>query len=320
MLRAAAIACLPWLGLLLAAAVALRLLMWACGARPRFARLSELHADQVGGAQSLSFVLATPVFVMVMLLIVQVSQIMIGVLIVHQAAYAAARSAAVWIPAWVGDGEGQNEVHTLGAADYQAGHPVRTLSAGDAKYRKIEEAAWLAVMPAAPSHSAGGDQAGDTLTENLVRAYQAFVPDSKSNSRVAARLANKLAYAQNHTQLTIKITGPADEMEFLRTVDENQQPIYIPITDTDQTGWRDQVSVTLQHDYALLPGPARLLGRTATSDDVPTDKVASEIQQKNSYSVISLSATATLGIEGQRMLEVVPVAPRQGRAFQHNAE
>ena len=160
MLRAAAIACLPWLAVMLAAAVALRLLIWACGAKPSLIRLRDLHRDQVGGVQSLSFVLATPFFVMIMLLIVQVSQIMIGLLVVHEAAYAAARSAAVWIPAWVSDNERQNQVQSLGGTEYKDGHPVRTLSQGSDKYRKIQEAAWLALMPAAPSHSPGGDQMG----------------------------------------------------------------------------------------------------------------------------------------------------------------
>ena len=49
--------------------------------------------------QSLSFVLTLPLFIMVMMMIVQVSQLMIGMVVVHYAAFAAARSAAVWIPA-----------------------------------------------------------------------------------------------------------------------------------------------------------------------------------------------------------------------------
>ena len=49
--------------------------------------------------QSLSFVLTLPVFIFIMMMIVQVSQLMIGIVVVHYAAFAAARSAAVWIPA-----------------------------------------------------------------------------------------------------------------------------------------------------------------------------------------------------------------------------
>ena len=49
--------------------------------------------------QSLSFVLTVPMFIMLMLLAVQITQLMIGLMMVHYAAFAAARSASVWIPA-----------------------------------------------------------------------------------------------------------------------------------------------------------------------------------------------------------------------------
>ncbi len=68
-------------------------------AQLRLGRLLTLHRDEAGSIQSLSFVLTLPVFIFVMLMIVQVSQLMIGIVVVHYAAFAAARSAAVWIPA-----------------------------------------------------------------------------------------------------------------------------------------------------------------------------------------------------------------------------
>src|SRR5687767_11915386 len=61
----------------------------------------DLHADELGSVQSLSFVLTVPLFIMLMLLAVQITQLMIGQIVVHYAAFAAARSAAVWIPARV---------------------------------------------------------------------------------------------------------------------------------------------------------------------------------------------------------------------------
>ena len=48
-------------------------------------------AIKPGSVQTLSFVLTLPIFIMVMMLIVQVSQLMIGLIVVHYAAYAAAR-------------------------------------------------------------------------------------------------------------------------------------------------------------------------------------------------------------------------------------
>ena len=69
--------------------------------RPQIRRgiLARLHRDQVGGVQSVSFVLTAPIFVMLMLLAVQITQLMIGLMVVQYSAFAAIRSASVWIPA-----------------------------------------------------------------------------------------------------------------------------------------------------------------------------------------------------------------------------
>ena len=71
-------------------------------------RLLLLHADEGGSAQALSFVLTLPIFVWVMLFIVQVSQLMIATIAVNYAAFAAARSAIVWIPANIAGVETEN--------------------------------------------------------------------------------------------------------------------------------------------------------------------------------------------------------------------
>src|SRR5262245_60680206 len=59
----------------------------------------QLHADERGSVQSLSFVITAPIFIMLMMLAVQITQLMIGEIVVNYAAYAAARSATVFIPA-----------------------------------------------------------------------------------------------------------------------------------------------------------------------------------------------------------------------------
>ena len=58
--RAVLIACLPWLAMLLAAFAAACVLFRLSGSHIRFGRLRRLHRDQVGGVQSLSFVLTLP--------------------------------------------------------------------------------------------------------------------------------------------------------------------------------------------------------------------------------------------------------------------
>ena len=99
MARAILTACLPWLALLLMLILAAWALLRFSRAQLRLGRLLELHRDEAGSVQSLSFVLTLPLFIMIMMMIVQVSQLMIGTVVVHYAAFAAARSAAVWIPA-----------------------------------------------------------------------------------------------------------------------------------------------------------------------------------------------------------------------------
>src|SRR4051812_19202935 len=76
--------------------------------RKQWRSLLSLHADESGGVQSLSFVLTVPIFIWLMMLVVQITQVMIATMVVHYAAYAAARSATVWIPAWVSIDEPSN--------------------------------------------------------------------------------------------------------------------------------------------------------------------------------------------------------------------
>src|SRR5207237_103139 len=86
-----------------------------------------LHADERGSVQSLSFVLTVPVFIMLMMLAVQVTQLMIGEIIVNYAAFTAARSAAVWIPARI-------ETPTLELANWLN---LRQLTGTNANYNTV---------------------------------------------------------------------------------------------------------------------------------------------------------------------------------------
>ena len=108
-----------------------------------------------------------------MLLIVQVSQLMIGTIVVHYAAFAAARSAAVWIPAAMPDPEGPCCISSYAvdperpdqvapesnptAADYgpSSGGMTYLVDPGSPKYQKIASAAVLACVPISPSRSVG---------------------------------------------------------------------------------------------------------------------------------------------------------------------
>ena len=93
--RAILIQCLPALIALAVSFAVLVLLVKISGAKLNWRRLGELHRCQDGGVQSLSFVLTLPLFLMFVMFIVQVSQLMIGMITVNYAAFAAARSASV---------------------------------------------------------------------------------------------------------------------------------------------------------------------------------------------------------------------------------
>ena len=90
--------CRPALFALGVALVALIVVIRQSGCRLDLRRLGQLHRCQRGGVQSLSFVLTLPVFVMLVMFIVQVSQLMIAQVVVNYAAYGAARSLAAWVP------------------------------------------------------------------------------------------------------------------------------------------------------------------------------------------------------------------------------
>ena len=83
--RALLIDCLPYLGAILGSVAALRVLIWISDARPRWQHIGSLNRDERGAVQSLSFVLTLPVFILIMLFIVQLSQLTIGRVFVEYA-------------------------------------------------------------------------------------------------------------------------------------------------------------------------------------------------------------------------------------------
>ena len=313
-------ACLPWFAVLAAAVLLLIPICRAAPAAPDFRKLARLHADQRGAVQSLSFVLTLPFFVLIVLFIVQVSQIMIGTVIVHYAAYAAARSAIVWIPAGVGLTEPENRISSYYLDPYAEDQATPILDPGDpnygpgaggltflvmpggAKYSKIVSAAALAVMPICPSRDLGLSlpvNAGPRAAI-LQAVYRQNVPDFDRNPRIAQRLVNKLAYALNFTAI---------EVRFFHS---NQDPPLIPYFLPDDSGefyanelgFQDSVTVTVRHDMALLPGPGRFLARPTVSSGGRPDTTAQNIRLRNGVYVYPLTASITLGNEGEK--SVVP--------------
>ena len=308
--RSILLACLPWMTILIASFCVLFLIARANRARFKPRRLLRLHADQRGAVQSLSFVLTLPIFIMVMMLIVQVSQLMIGQIVVEYAAFAAARSATVWIPADTSDGEVENCISSYyvdtTAADQASpilddddpnygpteGGATYRLVPGGAKYEKITSAAAMACMPISPSRDVGATLSGTgpAAADILYRTYTAMAPGSDSARALAGRIRNKLAYSIANTSVEIRF--------YHRNSEPPLGVTYLIPPDADEyryneLGWQDQITVTVRHNLALLPGPGRLLARSSEG-----------IADQGTVYVYPLSASATIGNEGEK--SVIP--------------
>ncbi len=314
MARAIMMACSPWLALLIVLILAAWALVRFSRAQLRLGRLFELHRDEAGSVQSLSFVLTLPVFIMIMMMIVQVSQLMIGTVVVHYAAFAAARSAAVWIPAGMASPEGpccissyavdpdapdqvQPELNPT-AADYGPGSGGLTyiIAPGSPKFNKIASAAVLACVPISPSRDVGlPAPAAAAMDSVLKEAYGTLAPSSGTNAAIGPRLDHKLAYAMQNTDVQIRFYHKNQEPP-LETYGLPEDPgeFYF-----NEVGWQDTITVTVKYRFPLLPGPGRLLARYVVGPG-GTDKVAASIQKQGGIYTYPLQAAATIGNEGEK--------------------
>jgi len=303
-------AALPYVGLLVVAVGVLAGLAYLAGARVRLTRLAGLHADRTGGVQSLSFVLTLPIFIIVMLIIVQLSQITIAAVVVEYAAFAAARCAVVWIPAYVAeDFEEENQIAGLRyeGDEVRAGerYSIYSVAAESPKLNKIHLAAATACMPICPSRDVGAEAAhgGNAAAEPMITAYRAISPATAGNTEIPDRIRNKLAYALLNTQVQIEIAHSEDEPPLVPHFIDPEPRDFRP----GEIGWADQVTVTVTHNFALLPGPARVLARradappgTSPEADYGADEVARSIAKVGRTYVRQLSATARLTNEGEK--------------------
>lgn len=208
--RAILQACFPLFLWLLAGFAGVWLVARVSGARLALGRLRRLHRCEEGSVQTLSFVLTLPIFMMLVLLIVQVSQLMIGVTVVHYAAFAAARAASVWFPAQTAD-EHANFVNGLSVPPPAWSTPTMNFYNGQGvpswKCQKVWSAAVMALYPIAPSHqylNAGALQSfNSTMANSTTAMYRQLVPAAQNNPQIASRIRNKAAYASEHTFVQI---------------------------------------------------------------------------------------------------------------------
>ncbi len=304
--------CLPWLLLVIGLLVAARLLIAISGSRRRVGRLRLLHQDQGGAVQTLSFVLTLPVFIMLLMLIVQASQLMIGQMVVEYAAVAAARSAMVWIPAMVtGGNEWENCISSYSPDSDQSntnGGTRYIIQPTSPKYQKILSAAVLACARSrrrsrSPVRGRRREP-WSPLCKTLTRPCHRPLPAIRM---IPTRLSNKLAYSQNNT--TIKLTFVHKSVEPpLATWDV---PPDIGEFYFNEVGWQDSLSVTVYHRLALLPGPGRLLFGTAASSSGQSDTVAPMIQQSAAPTFIPSRRPPRWEMKAKNQSLVMPINCRK---------
>jgi|SRR5579863_4523387 len=334
--RAILEACFPWFLWLLAGFAGLWVLARAGGTRLELGRLRSLHRSEEGGIQTLSFVLTLPIFMMIVLFIVQVSQLMIGIVVVHYAAFAAARAASVWFPAHMPE-EPANIVMGLTTPAPNWSTPVLNYYAGSGapswKCQKVWSAAVMACYPIAPSKRYLSPTALQSFNSNLAQTtislYQTLVPSAASDSVIPGRLLNKAAYAAEHT--FVQVSG--------YDYDNYGPATYNPIGHPDPTdplspeydfperwqfksneiGWQDPITVQVWFRFPLLTGPGRFLSpghfleaQLAPPDGTP-DKVSSRINiwDKDNHpnyaeSVYWTQVTATATITAEGLISIIP--------------
>jgi len=296
--------CRPALFALGVALLALFVLIRVSGCRLNLRRLGQLHRCQRGGVQSLSFVLTLPLFVMLVMLVAQVSQLMIGQVVVNYAAYGAARSLAAWVPQLVveidpnqGTGPfglgshpqnvirdnrlapgvsfgywhvgGSREDGFVGGAQGQATEHIYKL---DFPFRS----AVAACATISPSRQLGLKLTSGARDHFLATrtAWQRFAgPDVSASTN--ARLYNKYCYSYWNTELWIRFEDLNSKSKATYNPSNSPSRANIPY----EIGWRDPITVTVRHNLALLPGPGRFLAKHLVRSDGPPDLVSHRISQ-----------------------------------------
>ncbi len=317
--------------------VLLRLVLRISGARLNLKRIRRIHSCETGAVQSLAFVLTLPLFIMIVMFIVQVSQLMMGIMGVHYAAFAAARAATVWSAARVNSYQAPREFENVLEQPLSAGTPAELLFDGDGagqlqptastsyKLNKVFGAAVTAVAPVAPSRAVVEpvDCSSCGVKPWAVRDwYLQLVPSSASNGRIPQRLINKMSYAYWNTRVDMRFVdrdtreGPTYNPRELVIVDGTavmaDQGEWLRDWTPHEIGWQDQLTLTVTHDFALLPGPGRFLAKYIVRADGRADTVAPRIALQGTLSdsvpwivptyTTQISASATLTNEGFKPL------------------
>lgn len=226
-------------------------------------RLRELPDCQEGGVQSLALVMTLPMLIGSLLLVVQLAQVLLGVMTVQYAAFSAARSAAVWIPADVELPE--NQISTA----LVRGQPVDLtagMRAGSRKFQEIFAAAAQACVAISPARRVDGPR---TTTVEVIESVDAFLQFQQLGndpriSRWRTAAGNRWSYAFANTQVRLAFLG---QPRLTPTYNPIDHPV-IPYQQ-NEASWDESVTVIVQHEVSLVPGPGRMLFQRAKWGSAP---------------------------------------------------
>ena len=266
-----------------------------------FSRLRGLHRCQTGGVQSLAFVMTLPLFVGTILLMIQLCQVLMGVMTVQYAAFAAARSAIVWIPASVetpAPFDNQN-VTNIGLTQGDAVEITPEMRQTNRKMREIHAAAAQACVAISPARTIQGPRAGVGEVAEAVDAFLAF--EQLSNDPRLARwrtaASNRWSYAFGNTRVRLAFLSQPRQTP-------TYNPIGHPVVEhrTSEAGWDESITLCVRHEVALVPGPGRWLFQRVVWGSAPRNMAANwRGSGRHDRTPVIGSATLTLaGIKSNR--------------------
>ncbi len=280
-----------------------------------FRLIGRLHADPRGGVQSLAFVMTFPVLLLLVLFIVQLSQLLIAVVTVQYAAFAAARSASVWIPAVVRGSEAESGRPGSGAnvlpIAIQPGieveiNPQNVDVIRNRKTREIWSAAALAcvsISPSRPVASSTTPLEASPTAGSLAVVLRAIDPNAAANGRLPVRIASKVNYSFANTSVGLRYSDRSNGADAAGQI-HTYNPLGHPeiAWDANEVGWQDMVTATVRHRFALLPGPGRWLAAGLTTGD-------GRISRSGDVYQTTVTGIASMSIEGLESLRPRTHAP-----------
>ncbi len=239
-----------------------------------------------------------PLLIGSILLMIQLTQVLLGVMTVQYAAFSAARSAAVWIPTRIDSQNlSENEVDTL----IIRGRPIDLtpdLRAGSPKFQEIFAAAAQSCVAISPARTVDGPRAGPSEVAEAVDAFLLFqqLGNDPRIARWRTAMGNRWSYSFANTQVRLAfLTQP----RLTPTYNPVNHPV-VPYRD-DEVGWDESVTVVVQHEVSLVPGPGRLLFQQAAWGSVPQN-LAANWPGSGRRDRVPVSGSATITLAGLKAI------------------